>query len=139
MVWLIKGWAWLRAHWLDALLLVTGVTLVAAGVRAYLGTRVPNPITPTPAPPPDDAAPLAPLAAVAAAAAQIEATTRAAAAHEQAAAEANHAAIDAATTVDDVDAVLYGRRHSTLPGASGGPAPAPDGGASAPPGPALPR
>jgi hypothetical protein len=112
--WGARVWAWVKGHWRA---LAAGLAGLGAAVFCVTKwrTRVRKAAA---AVPPDPAPALVPLAAVEVALAAADTAARAAAAQDAQKAKAGHAAIDAASSVGDVDAVLYGFRD--VGGGSGG-------------------
>ena len=122
--------AFLRRHWkaLVAAAVLAGGTIVAAMLRMRMRKAVPDAGRPA-AVLPDPALALVPLGEVKVALDRVDQVTRADAAQDAQEAKEAHAAVDAATTIAGVDAVLYGREHDARP--CGGSSPPADGGAGA--------
>lgn len=123
--WWVRVKAWAGRHWkaLAAVGVTVGGLIVAAILRMRRRKAVavvkPAAILPDPAPA------LVPLGEVKVALDRVDAVTRADAAQDAQEVKADHAAVDAATTIGGVDAILYGREHHTSP--CGGSPPAADG------------
>jgi hypothetical protein len=129
-------WDWAKDHWQVLTSAVMGMVmgiLIAVRVRC---TKVPVAPQPAPGPLPDPTPALGPIKVAEGALDAADAATRAGGAAVAADTQGGHDAIDGATSLGAVDAVLYGREHA---GVGGGAAPAADGGARAPDGGDLPH
>lgn len=125
----MTAWQRFAAWWQRWWRAVAGVGALVAGVLGVLVLRRRPPSATVEPVPPDPSPALKPLGEIGPSVREIEEVERREGAREAKEAADAHRAIDAADSIGDVNAVLYGVAKSRD---SGGPPPAPAGGASAP-------